>query len=73
MPEALRGLYARRDALRAKIGDEIVSLSRLGQAIDILSDDIADQGLVDLEIRLRAVEAQIAAYQRAGIAQMNGV
>lgn len=65
MSEVLKGLYARRDAIKAKIGDRVMSLSRLGSALMPDDDEFPDDAIHDLHQSLQAVEAQITAYQRS--------
>jgi hypothetical protein len=67
MPDVLKGLYARRDAIRARIGERVMSLSRMGSALVAANDEFADEAILDLELTLQSVEAQISAYLRPAI------
>ncbi|MFT3722155.1 MAG: hypothetical protein QM773_01110 [Hyphomonadaceae bacterium] len=63
IPDVLQGLYARRDALEQKLGEAIVTMSRVASACADAQDDETASIIEGIAFKLQGVKTQIAAYE----------
>lgn len=63
IPDVLQGLYARRDALEQRLGEAIVTMSRVASACADAQDDETATLIEGIAFKLQSVKTQIAAYE----------